>query len=474
MALRRDTITPIKQINFQTVRFWLFTALLVAAPLSKYPSVATPLYNFTSFRIGLYPVLSLLFVLVSLPSLLKSILKLYEQSKTALISSCLLALVCLLGLITALYKSRSTLLVASVLLLLSLLISAWWYVAYELPTSKYKLLLKAVLIAGCVYGVVGLLQFVLAGFGHETFGLLCKNCGAQIFGFPRVNGFAAEPQFFANAMMIYFFVGLGAFYKTRSGLALSSTVLSLLAIGLTFSRGAFLAVGLSTILFFALLRLQDQVRLKTLAKHFAVLIAACLVISALFVGAASYRYRGTPDIAYKTFRSMVQQASVGLIKLPASKSETGDFTPAGFIEASGQERLDAANLSLKAWSYNGYTRLFGVGTGNLGPFVVKNISPSAPNNLTVYIFYVLLLSELGLIGAGAFVVLHVSILKSYIKRFWRHKYTAIYTGLFCLGVAFLIQYFFFGSYINVPYIWLWFGILIGSKPLLRRKAVKAL
>jgi len=371
---------------------------------------------------------------------------------------------------SSLYKARSSLLVASVILLLALLVTAWWYVANELPASKYKQLLKAVLLAGCTYGVVGLLQFMFAGFGHETFGLLCKNCGSQIFGFPRVNGFAAEPQFYANAMMVYFFVGLGAFYKTRSRLSLGSTLLSLLAIGLTFSRGAFLAVGLGTVLFFVLLRTQRQVRFKTLVKHFAVLVAAFLVVGGLFIGAASYRYRGTPDIAYKTFRSMVQQASVGIIKLPASKSGTGDFTPAGFIEASGQERLDAAHLSLKAWGYNSYTRLVGVGAGNLGPFVVKNIRPNAPNNLTVYIFYVLLLSELGLIGLGAFVVLHVTILGSYIKRIWGHKNTAIYTGLFCLGAAFLIQYCFFGSYINVPYIWLWFGILLGAG----RKEVKAL
>src|SRR5665647_349566 len=163
MALKHDTITPIKhmrRIKITTIRFWLFTALLVAAPLSKYPSIATPLFNFTSFRIGLYPVLALLFVLISLPVLLRRLPNLYKQSKTSLISILILVFVCLLGLISSLYKARSSLLIASILLLLALLVTAWWYVAYELPTSKYKQLLKAVLIAGCVYGAVGIAQFV--------------------------------------------------------------------------------------------------------------------------------------------------------------------------------------------------------------------------------------------------------------------------------------------------------------------------
>ena len=312
------------RIHLKNTRFWLFAALLVAAPLSKYPSIATPLFNFTSFRIGLYPVLSLLFVLSCLPGTLRALPKLYQQSRTSMASISILVFVSLLGLTTAIYKARSILLVFSVLLLLGLLMTAWWYVAQELAVAQYKKLIRLMLIAGCLYGIISMLQFVFAGFGHETFGLLCKSCNSQVFGFPRINGFAAEPQFHANALMIYFFVGIGVFYTSRSRLALSSAVLALMGIGLTFSRGAFLAVGLGTILFFVLLRMQKQVRIKTIIKHVAGLVIAIFVVAALLIAAASFRYRGTPDIAYKTFRSMVQQASLGIIKLPESDAQTKD------------------------------------------------------------------------------------------------------------------------------------------------------
>lgn len=398
----------------------------------------------------------------------------YKRSKPALISITILVLIGCLGVTTSLFKARSELLLDSIILLLALLIAAWWYMANELPTTRYKQLLKVMLIAGCVWGGVAIAQFALASFSNSTFGLQCPGCGSQVFGFPRVSGFAAEPQFFANALLIYFFVALGAFYKSRSSLAMSAALLTVVGIGLTFSRGAFMAVGVGTVLYFVLLRIQGQVRLKTLLKHFGVLVAAAVLVAGLFVGAAAYRYHDTPDIAYKTFRSLVQQGSIGLIKLPASKSEAGAFTPAGLVQASGQDRVEAARLSLRAWEYNRLTRLFGVGAGNLGPFVVKHLNPNAPSNLTVYVFYILLLAEFGILGLGAFLLLHAYALKTFISRFWGHKDAAIYTALFCLGIAFLIQYCFFGTYINVPYVWLWFGILLGLPQTLGRKGVKAL
>ena len=403
----------------------------------------------------------MLFVLASLPKLLRALPKLYKTSKISLMSIFVFILVALSGLFSDIYKARSALLVASVALLSGLLLTSWWYVANELPAAKYKPLIKILLIAGCIYGVLSILQFVFAGFGHETFGLLCKNCSSQVFGFPRINGFAAEPQFHANALLIYFFIGLGVFYKSRTRLALSCTLLSLVGIGLAFSRGAYLALGLCTFLFFLLLGIKKQIKFKDLIRDIIVFFVTGLVVTGLFIASASYRYRSTPDIAYKTLRSMVEQVSGGVIELPASKSEVGVFTPTGLVKASSQERSDAAKVGVRAWNMNVRTRLIGVGLGNLGPFVINHLDSNAPNNLTIYIFYALLLSEIGLVGLGAFLLLHLNILKKFLASFWKQKDIAIYIGLLCLGIAFLIQYWFFGTYINTSYVWLWFGILLG-------------
>jgi membrane-bound metal-dependent hydrolase YbcI (DUF457 family) len=144
----------------------------------------------------------------------------------------------------------------------------------------------------------------------------------------------------------------------------------------------------------------------------------------------------------------------------------------GLIKASGQERLSAAKLSLKAWRYNSKTIIIGVGSGNLGPFVNKYIDAATPNNLTVYIYYALLLAELGLIGLISFIILNLAGLLQFIRRYKKSKHFAIYASIASLMVAFLVQYCFFGTYINTVYIWLWLGIILGLAGLpLTKKAV---
>lgn len=447
-----------KWLNIKSVRFGLFLSLLTLAPLSKYPSYSLPKFNYSSFRIGLYQILLGLFVLACMPRLVSSLKILYCQEKLAFISIKLLALCSLVGLLSALNLARSSLMTASILFLLLGLLSAWWYVSFELDKNRYKQIVVFMLVAGILFSLLSIIQFVLAGFGHSAL-LLCKNCGDQIFGFPRVNGFAAEPQFHANAMLVYFFISLGAYYMSRSKLALSGLALSLVSIGLTFSRGAYLALFVGIIIFYILLRMQGGLRIRTLILHTMVFMVTVVITFILIIGAASYKYRGTSDITYKTISSLTEQVSLGLIRLPEKKSP--GFEPAGLIEASANERLDAAKLGLRAWGDNLKNKVLGVGSGNLGPYVNTHIDSGAPSDLTIYIFYVLVLVELGILGLASTLGLFIGSLSGFIGRFWRHKDPAIYTALFSLGTAFLLQFLFFGSYINITYIWLFFGIILG-------------
>lgn len=444
-------------------RYWLFVSLLLLVPMSKYPSLSKPILNFPSFRFGLYQLVLLFFVLFCLPNVIKGAHKLYTQQKAALISLLLLFLILLLGIFSSINKPRSFLLISSISLLVLTVVSAWWYVAEELPRSSYKNIGRLLLIAGCVYGIFSIVQFLLAGFANQNLGLLCKGCGSQVFGFPRISGLAAEPQFHANAMMVYFFFGLGMYYHSRSRLALSSCLLSIMAIGLTLSRGAFVAVAVGLLLFYTAAYLQKKISIRTIIRHFLTVFVVSLAVGGLLIGAASFRYRSTPDIAYKTLRSLLEQTSLGVIKLP-SHDNTSGFQPAGLVVASGNERLSAAKLALRAWSYNPLTIVIGVGGGNLGPFVNRHIDANAPSNLTVYIYYILLLAEVGLLGLLSFALLGLAAIVSLLKKFWHQPDALPYMALVSLLVAFFVQYGFFGSYINVPYIWLFIGIGLGLYP----------
>jgi hypothetical protein len=465
-------------ISIRQVRFWLFAGLIIFAPLSKYPSFALPMFNFSSFRIGLYQVLAVIFIISCIASFKWDFFKAQKMYLVGLIS---IATPLLLGFIWAIDTKRWFLLASSIAVLLALFIASWWYVANELTAYKIKLLLKITLYFGIIYSVLVIIQLLFSTLTTESFGLLCEKCTKAVFGFPRVNLFAAEPLFLANSLLPFFFIALYALYLNKTKLAIWSLSLVSLAIGLTFSRGAFAGVAVGLIAFYASLLIAKKLTVKFTLKSIAYIVLGFVVSFIMLIGSASYTYKGTPNIAYNTTKTMLEQLSLGAINLldktvptatQAQNDPADDFVSPGLIEASTTERLTDAQLAIKAWSYNAKNIVFGVGSGNLGPFVVKNIEPSVPNNLTVYIFYVLALVEIGILGLfGILLIFGLSLYKLTILA--KKQYSAVAVPIAIL-IAFLVQYFFFGSYINVVYIWLWMGISAGIAVLSQKHLSKLL
>ncbi len=464
------------KITFARLRFWLFIALIIGMPLSKYPSIALPAYDFTSFRIGLYQVLAVLFVLLCAKGILLKIRGLYEQNKLAFLSIVILALVAITGQLSVINQARSLLLTVSILFLLALVLAGWWYIRYELAQKTYPLIIKLLLYAGIIYGALGLGQFVFGTFSDNTLGIACRGCMGDIFGFPRVNLLAAEPLFLANALLPFFFVSLAVFYKNKSRLSLASLLLVSLTITLTFSRGAYGAVVAGLIVFAVLLAISKKLDVKRAILSLGLVIACALASFGLMIASASWRYRNTPNIAYDTTNTILEHVSLGLLSLPDKiapevPTETTESTPPtcisveefvspGLIEASTSDRLGAADLALQAWRSNYATIISGVGAGNLGPYVVENVDSTAPSNLTVYIYYILILAELGIFGLVAFLLIYVSGIWQLLKNGLKKSPLLCVTAT-SLMIALLVQYGFFGTYINTIYVWLLAGIVLG-------------
>ena len=252
-------------------------------------------------------------------------------------------------------------------------------------------------------------------------------------------------------------------YKTL--LAKISLTLVSLVIGLTFSRGAFLAivVGLMFFVFSNLDFIKNN--LRATLNTFVLIVLGFVVSFSLLVASASIAYKETPNIAYETTSTMLEQLSLGVIKLPKKVSvvperinpQNVEFVSPGLIEASTNERLSAAELTINAWLYSPINVIFGTGIGNLGPFVDKYIEPSAPDNLTVYIFYILLASELGVVGLIGLGIVLFYPLVLLIKKTHIYKFAGLQVMVAILA-SFITQYLFFGSYINVVYIWFYIGV----------------
>ena len=280
-----------------------------------------------------------------------------------------------------------------------------------------------------------------------------------------MNGLAAEPQFFANAMIPFVFAALYSVVKSPNKLGWAALLASVGTIGLTFSRGAYVALAVSLLVVAIALYARKMATLKTIFVSYGVIALSIIGSLVLLVMAATIRYNSTPDITYQTVDSITEHITVGVIDLPdraqtppqvPSNTPQSEFVSPGLVEASGNERLGAAELALAAWQHNPLTAIFGVGIGNLGPYVVANIEPTAPDNLTVYIYYILLLAELGIIGLIAIVIVFASVIRALVRT--NNLEALMITGSV---VAFAAQFAFFGSYINVVYIWLWIGIALG-------------
>ncbi len=465
-------------------RFFLFISLIVAAPLSKYPSISVPLFDFPSFRIGLYQILAVLFVISCLKPLYTAGIAFFaRQHRYAFIALVVLAILSLASIAWSLYPARSALLGFSVALLVALVLSAWWYVATELTAARWQIVLQSMLYAAIFFGFVSFFQLAIFSLTDQTLGVLCPGCSADIFGFPRINGLAAEPQFFANAMLPFTFAAFYAVLKLRSRLAWLAFIASTITIGLTFSRGAYFALAIALLVTATTLIYKRFLSIKTFALVAAVWLVAIVASLALLTASATLRYSSTPNITYETIDSIFEHLTLGVINLPEKTAvvvqappstsqtiateTTDNFVSPGLIESSGNERLGAAELAINAWQYNPLTAIFGVGIGNLGPFVVQNIDAAAPENLTVYVYYVLVLSELGVIGLSMLCLLFGAAITRLVRQ---NTLSAI-----CIAgglVAFAIQFLFFGSYINVIFIWLWLGIALGITTVTKKKQTR--
>ena len=98
----------------------LFMLLILLAPLSKYPSLALPTAHFTSFRVGLYQLLALAFVLTTLLSIKRHSLPCTYTPGIGV----LLSVIAIFGLFDAIDLPRSALLTVSFLFLLCVSVSA--------------------------------------------------------------------------------------------------------------------------------------------------------------------------------------------------------------------------------------------------------------------------------------------------------------------------------------------------------------
>ena len=481
---------------------WLLAAVLFGGVLSLQPSISLAMLDFPSFRIGLYQVAVIGVVGCGLGIMMRQ--RLWPQGPWWWLGISMLAITSIIGLLVSYVRARTALYTASLLLLL--LTAACAALMYRaLSASDRRRLMTIGLWSGIVFGVLAVLQLIFAHVEPTALGTLCSGCHAGVFGFVRINLFAAEPQFLASSLLPALFVGLC--WRERRRLAGWSVFGSSVAISLTFSRGAFIAV-IGAGIVYGIVRCWQRYRKgedatdtvqtshRDVWRQLSIIIAGFVVGCTLLLVSAVIRYHDTPHIAYNTAVSMLDQLSLGRIKLPqkttatapstssppqapptnkivapqsspssptAQPSQTAspaNFQPSGFVTASADDRLNAARLALHAWMASPRTILFGTGLGNLGSFIQHQLHQPVSTDHTVYIFYVLLLSNIGVVGI-------LPLLALLAVALWRSgRCSSKPWGRFALllTAAIAIHFWFFGSLINSVHCFAWIGIFLYNYP----------
>lgn len=317
----------------------------------------------------------------------------------------------------------------------------WWLMVAALIACGWCLM-------QCILDVIGV--------GRE-YTLMCAGCTYKMFGFPHPNGFAIEPQFMGNllllpaiAMMVQAILNKQKIERKYSDLCLFGIVFVLVAtLFLTFSRGAIYAFGVAMIFMSVMFLVRERrAVLKRIGAAWGVVILAFLFT--LNLQGVLAQISPTDDTYWGGVSKVVNHLSLGVIEIRNEPSDGGQIRNAdfgaeahgdadaektqaleseltevedekkavvvvekpvensvekgveqavfdGYVAESTDTRLRLTSAALEVWGKDARTVLFGVGLGGAGQALYNGGLSPAPKEI-VQNEYASLLLETGVIG----------------------------------------------------------------------------
>lgn len=298
---------------------------------------------------------------------------------------------------------------------------------------------NTILLVSTIVCVFGIYQFLGDSFGLPTYLTGLREAYTKtILGFPRIQSVALEPLYFANFLLIPFFISLKRYIKNDQILKphFILSILILINIILTISRGVYIAVGLSLFLLLIYLwinRKKENYFNKMLG------IIAIVIVSLLLSMALVFRLNG--------------------------RSATSNFIDHAVVEntQSDGSALDRLGTYKMALDFTKDKPIFGNGLGSFGVFATPDFKKDQGIYQTVNNEYLEILSETGVTGLGLFVLFLIFLAyedwTAYKKRDDNEKLSLTILALGCLAI--LVQYNFFST-LYIIYIWVFLALLKGS------------
>ena len=362
----------------------------------------------------------------------------------------------------------------------------------------------------CVWCII---QCVLdiSGVSQEA-SLLCDGCIYQMFGFPRPNGFAIEPQFMGNLLLAPIMVMIAILIKDnqnstsrgrvprarlhgarafifgssfRNPLKVLLLIVFLSTLFLTLSRGAIYAcvVGLVFFDFFVWAKARKAER-KVVCKNIMKTVGVFVIsfVFALNLQGVFSAVSPTADGYFDGVAKTLNQLSLGIIDIKGDEKEVLEGTDDsifdglvenssepvensktdeekteaifdGYVAESTDTRVRLSKAAFDIWKKDFKTMIIGVGVGGAGQALYDNGLSPAPKEI-VQNEYMSLLLETGLIGVFLFVLMVILTVKVALKKY------KIAEVVLPLMVAYGISLLFFSGFLNALQIVLIPGLFL--------------
>ena len=355
------------------------------------------------------------------------------------------------------------------------------YSMFELRTAiltkEYKKkFFKSLFASSLVIAAWCLIQSIinLAGVPYEKI-FMCPGCSYRTFGFPHPNGFAIEPQFMGNLLLVpiitsMYFAVQNKMFKRKNMLIIFAILVATLFF--TLSRGAiyaFLIVAFAAVIYWFIKTKKWQV--------FGIwgIIALSFIFTLNLQGIMS-EVSKTDDTYYSGITKVVNQLSLGKIDLGGlnakKKSNTVDLSDPevkrnysgeeeedldssmydGYIEISTDERLSSWKKAFNIWKSQFNIAVFGIGFGG-APLALYEFSETNQSNNLIQNQFINTLFETGIVG---FALMIFSIYLIYKSTKGMNDRVLIYLTL----AAFAITLLFFSGLPNALHIYILPAMLI--------------
>ena len=429
--------------SIHKIRYWLIILFFVALPFER---IFT--FEFASYTIKLSYIFGIILLLYFLCQVIskKINISLYKEELYLL----LFALLAVLSTLWSIDWPRS--LVVSLMILLSVLI---FYALRRLvdPDLRQKLF-SLIIVIGFLVSLFALWQFFIDKTSLSQFSYLREQYKSAVFGFPRVQSTFLEPLYLANFLLIPIFLGIyfeisnfsTRIYQIsrhsfppkaesacdRRNLASSRLfairlflLVTATAFFLTLSRGAYLALAISLVLFFGMM-LFTRTNVSKLIKPLLILILSfgIAVLCILSVG-------GTSGLKKYFGHAAVNDITTG---------------------ESVIDRKDTMSIAISQF----YHHPFGIGAGAFGALPEFKGDIPLQGYQTVNNLYLEILVEEGFLGIILFILFLVYYLVNLAREGVKNKLFLIMS--LSLISALLIQYLFFST-LYIMYVWVILAML---------------